>query len=75
MEEVVKNIFNELFEVKAEDFNEELDVDSVLGWDSANHLNLVTSLEELLDISFTTDEVIKMISVKSILEVLRGKGA
>lgn len=73
MKDKIRQVFKELFKINPEDFREDLDMNSVAGWDSLNHLNLVISLEELFGISFTTEEVIQMTSVKAIIETLRGK--
>jgi acyl carrier protein len=70
MEDKIKQIFRELFKVKPEDFNDCLDVNTVAGWDSMNHLNLVIALEESFGVSLTTEEVIQMTSVKAIVEIL-----
>lgn len=73
MEDKIKYIFGELFKIKSEDFSQDLDVNTVLGWDSMNHLNLIIALEESFNVSFTTEEVILMTNVKAIIEILRGK--
>ena len=73
MVDKVKEIFAELFSIESEDFNEDLDMNSVIGWDSMNHLNLIISLEQSFKVSFTTDEVIQMISVRNIIEILKKK--
>jgi len=73
MEDKLKQVFKELFKIEPGDFSEDLDVNSVAGWDSMNHLNLIISLEESFNVSFSTDEVIQMTSVKSIIEILKGK--
>ncbi len=73
MEDRLKQVFKELFKIEPEDFSEDLDVNSVVGWDSMNHLNLIIALEESFSVSFSTDEVIQMTSVKSIIETLKGK--
>ncbi len=73
MEDRLKQVFKELFKIEPEDFSEDLDVNIVVGWDSMNHLNLIIALEESFSVSFSTDEVIQMTSVKSIIETLRGR--
>jgi len=73
MEDKLKQVFKQLFNIKPEDFREDLDVNSVRGWDSMNHLNLIIALEKSFGVSFTNEEVIQMASVKSIIETLRKK--
>ena len=73
MEDRLKQVFKELFKIEPQDFREDLDVNSIGEWDSMNHLNLIIALEESFNVAFSTEEVIQMTSVKSIIEILRGK--
>ena len=73
MEDKIKYIFGELFKIKSEDFSQDLDVNTVLGWDSMNHLNLIIALEESFNVSFTTEEVILMTNVKAIMRYYEAK--
>lgn len=46
------------------------DIDS---WDSMGHLNLILEIEDELGISFTTDEIEKIDSLKLLYEVVVSK--
>jgi acyl carrier protein len=49
--------------------------DTVEGWDSMGHLNLVMELERTFDLSIPIADAIEMASVKKIKEILRAYGA
>ncbi|MBL0079441.1 MAG: acyl carrier protein [Bacteroidetes bacterium] len=42
-------------------------------WDSLTHLNLIIELENAFDLSFTMEEMEKMISVNVIIEIINNK--
>ncbi len=42
-------------------------------WDSLTHLNLIIELENAFDLSFTMEEMEKMISVNNIIEIINKK--
>ncbi len=48
--------------------------DSVSGWDSVKHLNLIMALEEAFGTSFTPEETMDMTSVKLMRLILEEKG-
>ena len=48
--------------------------DTVKGWDSVKHLNLVMAIEEAFNLSFTPDETMEMTSVKLMRLILEEKG-
>jgi acyl carrier protein len=48
--------------------------ESVEGWDSMGHLNLVAALEHAFDVSLDISDVMEMVSVKRIREILLDHG-
>ena len=44
--------------------------DTVDGWDSLQHLNLILALEEEFGISFSESQMIEMLSVGLIVEIV-----
>lgn len=70
MEEKVKEIFEEIFDMEIDiEFNKF----STDKWDSFMHLDLLVSLEKELGVSFTPDEIGKIESFKDVVEVLNEK--
>jgi acyl carrier protein len=54
--------------------DEDSSTDSIKGWDSVAHLNLIMALEEAFGTSFSPEETMDMTSVKLIRLVLEEKG-
>jgi len=70
IEEVVSGVFG----VEAESLDESSSPDSVEGWDSMGHVNLVTALEQHFNVSIDIDDVMEMASVGKIRKVLLAYG-
>ncbi len=71
---------NQLREVVARSFGipvdsvtDDLSRDKLETWTSLNHLLLVTEIEEVLGIQFTTDEVLRIKSYRDLREIVSGK--
>jgi acyl carrier protein len=69
---VLNEIFKKAFEVDII-IDEDTSKSSEILWDSINHLNLIIELEDFLKISFDSDEIEGLTSVKKILQVLKNK--
>jgi acyl carrier protein len=68
--ERVAQIFYQLFSAKSGSITLESSPDTVDGWDSLQHLNLILALEEEFGISLTEDQMVEMLSVGLIVEIL-----
>ena len=75
MENRLKQIIADLFNISEDKINERSSPDNISDWDSMGHINLIMALEEEFDISFTADEVTEMQSVKDIVQTLRKHAA
>jgi len=69
-EEVVSRVFG----VEPGDIDDSSSPESVEGWDSMGHLNLVTALEQDFNVSIDIGDVMEMVSVKKIREILSQYG-
>lgn len=67
----LKGILAKLFNMKIEEINDNTSIDSVEEWDSLKHLKLVLVLEDELEISFTEEETIEILSYPLIKEILK----
>lgn len=67
----VKRVLANLFKITIEEINDETSIDSVENWDSLKHLKLVLALEDELEISFSEEETIEIISYPLIKETLK----
>ena len=52
-------------------FNENLKYNDIPEWDSIGHMNLISGLEEALNISIDTDDVVDFSSFKKGIEILK----
>lgn len=68
--EKVTQIFYNLFSARPGSITLDSSPDTVDGWDSLQHLNLILALEEEFGISLTESQMIEMLSVGLIVEIL-----
>lgn len=73
MENKIKQIIADVFSVEVNEINENTSPESIDNWDSLGHMNLVTALEEELEISFDNDEIIEMMNFKLIMLIVSEK--
>jgi acyl carrier protein len=68
--EKVIQVFYHLFSAKSGSVTLDSSPDTVDGWDSLQHLNLILGLEEEFGISFTEAQMVEMLSVGLIVEIV-----
>lgn len=73
MEEKIKEIMSQVFEMKVGDFPDSISQEKIGNWDSLRHLNLIVELEEAFDKSFEPEEISEMISMEKIIETISKK--
>jgi len=74
MNQRLASILADVFEMRADQIVPELNKETVGSWDSLKQMDLVLSLEREYSIALEFTDIIKMISVESIIEVLTSKG-
>ncbi len=62
-----------VFEVSAENIDDDSSADTIVLWDSLKHMQLVVALEEEFDAQFTDEEIVRMKNYSKIIEVIKGK--
>ena len=62
-----------IFKVSHNDINEMSSTRTVSGWDSLNHLALITRLEQVFEIKFSTSDAMVMTSISSIRNIIHKK--
>lgn len=70
-ENVLKGVLAKVFKVDAALIDDESSMDNVENWDSLNHLKLVLALEEELNVSFSEEESVEILSFALIKEILK----
>lgn len=75
IDERIKDVMSAVFEIDADSINEESSRDTVDGWESIKHLDLIVALEEEFGVAIPLEEVGNMTNFKYIkltLEELLG---
>ncbi len=73
-ESTLKGILADVFGVTADSINDETSVDTMGGWDSLKHLNLILALEDGFDVTFTEEETVEILNYPLIKMVLGEHG-
>ena len=68
--EKYKKVFSKTFEMK-NNFDENLEYNSIEAWDSIGHMNLISNLEEDFKISLETDDIVDFSSFNKGKEILK----
>ena len=74
MKDKVLKIISQIMDVPVEQINEDSSTKTVAKWDSLKHMKLMLSLEEAFNVTFSDEEIVNMLSVKTIVEVLQERG-
>lgn len=56
----LQEVFRDVFDDPTLEFRDDLDADSVEGWDSLGHINLIVAAEKVFGIRLTTSEIAKL---------------
>jgi len=72
LDTIIKNAAH-IFKIDHKEINELSSTRTVSGWDSLNHLALITRLEQVFDIKFSTSDAMVMTSISSIQNVIHKK--
>ncbi len=70
----VQRTVAEIFSQPIEAIAPESSPDTIEGWDSVGHLNLVLALEQEFRVQFSPDDIERMLGVQQIVEVLERQG-
>lgn len=73
IEERVRGVLVDVFGLDAAEVGPDTSMDTVEAWDSLQQLSVVLALEEELELSFTDDETVEMVSFPLIVATVREK--
>ena len=73
VESQVKQIFADILSIPEEEITTESSPETINGWDSLQHLNLVLAIEQRFGLRFNPEEIEKIISYKVLLEIIHSK--
>ena len=74
MDERLRRVFSELFQVGAHAWSDALSPEQVEGWNSLGHLALVNALEAEFELTFEDGDLTEMDSVGAIKALLAKRG-
>lgn len=66
----VRQIAADVFGLQIEQITPESSPDSIEGWDSVQHLNLVLALEQAFSIQFEPEEIEQMLSIELVVMMI-----
>jgi acyl carrier protein len=69
----IQQVIADIFGLAPESVDANTSPETVDDWDSISHLNLVLSLEDAFQVTFSPDEIAKLVSVGAILEQIAQK--
>tara|TARA_B110000046_G_C12650287_1_gene256338 strand:- start:153 stop:383 length:231 start_codon:yes stop_codon:yes gene_type:complete len=73
MDDKLVKLLSDVFEIKENEITIDLVKDDIDSWDSLKQMDLVLSIENNYDISLEMEEIVKMSSLKSIVEIIESK--
>ncbi|MCB2294120.1 acyl carrier protein [Clostridium algoriphilum] len=69
--EKLNKVLCDIFDIKkVEDINDDLGPDEIEGWDSLGHVELITNLEEVFEISLDVVDISRMYTVGDIKKIV-----
>lgn len=69
--EEYNKVFMEAFSLTEDELGEEIVMGETKDWDSVGHVRLITSLEDVFDIMFETEDILQLSSYVIGKEILR----
>jgi acyl carrier protein len=67
MQETIKQIVADIMEVPVASIGDDSSPDTIATWDSLKHMNLVLSLEQHFNITFSEEQIAEMMNVQLIV--------
>lgn len=74
MNKHLATVLAEVFDLRESDIHPQLEKSEVGTWDSLKQMDLVMTLERQYNITLNIPDIVRMVSVASIVQVLQDKG-
>ena len=68
----LNNIFRDVLDNSNIEISEASSAETVKGWDSLSHIEIVSSIEEDFDITFTSKEIVSWKNVGELIDSIEG---
>lgn len=69
----VYSVVSDVFRIPVEEIRENMTPSDIEGWDSLEQLNLVMAIENKFGISFGTEDMFNIVTIKSIIDIVSKK--
>ena len=73
LHDFLQNLFEEIFELEADEFDDQLSYEDTPEWDSLGHMKMVAALTKEYGVEFDIEEVISMENVARIKQIVEEK--
>jgi len=71
VENRIKGVMSAVFDLPADEINDESSPDTIRSWDSLKHINLILALEEEFNILLSDEEILNMRYYTFIKEIIQ----
>ncbi len=71
--EQIDEVMAQVFNIKASDLNDDINMDNVAYWDSLRNMELIAALESKFGFELTFEEITEMITVGKVREIVSKK--
>ena len=71
IEKQLKEVFKKTFKIDEEDFNTNLEINSIVNWDSMGHVRLFLEIEKKFNLKIGSEDIESALNFKSILKILK----
>ena len=71
--EQIDEVMAQVFNIKASDLNDDINMDNVGYWDSLRNMELIAALESKFGFELTFEEITEMITVGKVREIVGKK--
>jgi len=69
----IRKLIVKQFKLKKNQLKKKLSADNIDRWDSLGHLSLITNIEKKFKVSFSQEEIVKMLDEKEIYSTILKK--
>lgn len=69
----VQQIFADIFNLSLESITSQSSPNTIAGWDSLQHVNLIVALEQKFNLQFIPEEIMQMLSIELIVSLIDEK--
>ena len=66
----LNNILCEVFRLKGNELDDKLTMEDIESWDSLTHMDLVTSIEDELNIQLSMDDIMNMTDIGTVRAIV-----